>query len=134
MTSLPSRTVDDARLSGRVAVGLSHLALQAGREITDLAAEMHSVIARCWWMRDAEGDVRRAPLPYYIVGTSFSLLASLTAAFPHASDHAALPDNWQRFISALNGIMGDKLAAWNNALAIEMSVRGADGGALELAK
>lgn len=134
MTSLPSRTVDDARLIGSASVGLSHLALQAGREITDLAAEMHSVIARRWRMPDAEGDVRRAPLPYYIVGKSFSLLASLTAAFPRASDHAASPDNWQRFISALNGIMGDKLAAWNNALAIEMSVRGADGGAVQLAK
>ena len=115
-------------------IGLSHLALQTGREITDLAAEVHSVITRRWLMPDTEADARQAPLPYHIVAHTFSVLASWTAALPHASEHTATPDTWRRFVSALNGIMGDKLAAWNNALAIEMSVRGADGGALQLAE
>jgi pimeloyl-ACP methyl ester carboxylesterase len=117
-------------LSVRAATGLAQLALRGGREISDLVAEMHSVIARSPWMfsRRVKPDARRAPLPYRIVGGSFSALATLVDALPSAEiPHE--PDGWRRFVGALNGVMGDKLAAWNNTLAIGMSVRQADGSA-----
>jgi hypothetical protein len=112
--------------------GLSHLALHTGRAITELAAELHAVIARRWRIFD-EPDATRAPLPYHIVAESFSALAQLASAEPRDDDSGTTSDAWRRFVSALNGVLGDKLAAWDSPLAIAMSVRGADGAALELA-
>jgi hypothetical protein len=134
MTSRPGVTMDEARLIGTAAAGLSHLAMHTGREISELAAEVHSLIARRWLVPDAEPDARRAPLPYQIVAYGFSALAALAAALPRAAEPAATPDNWRRLVSALNGVIGDKLAAWNNVLAIEIGVRGADGAAVQLAE
>jgi hypothetical protein len=116
----------------RAAAGLSHLLLHAGAEITDLVAEMHAVIARTWLPFDAPGlRAIREPFPYRVVRGSFAGLARLASILPRGDDARPTPETWRRIEGALNGVIGDKLAAAGNALAIPMSLRGADGAALD---
>lgn len=124
-----------ARLIGDAAAGLSQLVLRSGEGITELAAELHAAIVRGALMFAAPvvPDSIAAPLPYRIVARSFSGLAGLASALPRGGDDAVAPEPWRRFVSALNGVVGDKLAEWNNALAIPMRVCDADGAALDAA-
>lgn len=124
-----------ARLIGDAAAGLSQLVLSGGAGISQLAAELHAAIVRGPVLSAAHlvPDAIAAPLPYRLVTQSFSLLARLASAFPRGSDDAVAPDHWRRFVCALNGVVGDRLAEWNNPLAIPMRIRDADGAALDAA-
>jgi hypothetical protein len=122
-------------LLGEAAAGLSQLLLRSGEGIAELAAEVHAAIVRSPLMFAAHvvPDAIATPLPYRLVARSFSLLARLPAALPSGGDDAVAPAHWRRFVSALNGVVGDKLAEWDNPLAIRMRVRDADGAALDAA-
>jgi Alpha/beta hydrolase family len=124
-----------ARLIGDAAAGLSQLVLTSGAGITELAAELHAAIVRGPLVSAAHlvPDAIAAPLPYRMVAQSLSLLARLASAFPRRGDDGVAPDHWRRFVSALNGVVGDKLAEWNNPLAIPMRLRDGEGAALDAA-
>lgn len=117
-TSLPPTVV------GRAASGLSHLALSGARELTDLVAEMHATISRAPWpfQRSVRPTAQDAPFPYRIVSGVFASLARLAGLIPQPTDSVREPDGWRRFVAILNGVMGDKLARWNNPLATELSL------------
>lgn len=123
------------RRYGRRAAALSHLTLRSAGELTDLAAEMHHTITRaplpCSKMQP---DANRAPMPYRIVRGSFNTMAESLAAVPatRVLDEAAQPSNsWRLFRSITNGVMGDKLARWNNALALPLGLHDLDGHTLD---
>jgi hypothetical protein len=128
--------VERVRLIGEAAVGLSQLVFRGGAEIAALAAEVHAAIAGGAppLAADVRPDASQAPYPYRIVRDSFTLLAILASALPQGAEHSAPPDLWRRFVGALNGVVGDRLAAWNNTLAIRTGVRGVDGTPLAPAR
>lgn len=122
-------------LLGRAALGFSDILLHSCKEVTELAGEMHSVIARGprVFAADFTPDVRLAPLPYRVVAGCFSAAAALTAAVPRGEAAATESDRWRRFVAGLNGVLGDRLAARNNPLAIPLGVHEATGAPADLA-
>lgn len=118
----------DARLAA-----VAHIALRGANEVTRLAAETHATIARAPLPWDAEGTAhaRQAPFPYRLVGHGFLLLARFSQMFLKGGPLASPETRGGRlFQSALNGVLGDKLAQWNSPLAEPMSLCDTHGSPL----
>lgn len=125
------------RRYGRRAAALSHMTLRSAGELTDLVAEMHHTISRAPMpFSRLRPNADRAPMPYRIVRGSFNTMAESLAAIPAARelDEKEQSPSWRLFRSIANGVLGDKLARWNNALASPLAVHDADGTLLDLAQ
>lgn len=118
--------------------GAARLATDATVGVTDLVEAMHERIARVPLVGRAAPDGRVGGiggLVYRIVrgitrlvgGSVDALLGAIGAALPAGE---TTPER-EAFVAALNGVLGDHLAATANPLAIEMTLR-RDGRALEL--
>lgn len=112
--------------------GVTHLALHAAAEITDLVTEMHGTINQVPLPIGAPPLAPRlsAPWPYRLVSRIFRTAAGLLVRLPLQADlkqsnPLALP-----MLSAANGVFGDKLEAWQSPLALGMTLRAADSEAL----
>lgn len=125
------------RRYGRRAAALSHMTLRSAGELTDLVAEMHHTISRTPLpFSKLKADANRAPMPYRIVRGSFNTMAESLAAIP-ATRELSEPNEapaWRLFRSIANGVLGDKLARWNNALSSALAVHDLDGSTLDLAR
>ncbi len=111
-----------------------HLAMQSAKEITDLAAEVHSTITDmpAPLSKTHQAHARRAPLAYRIVAGSFTLLARFSHLLTsHQTEFNQLPS--LRGQAALNGVCGDKLEAWASPLALALTLRGERGTLLDVA-
>jgi hypothetical protein len=108
---------------------VSKLVLDGGKSIAELAGEAHVAIARPPWRLFVQSKADRcvAPLPYRIVARSFAGLSTLAAALPSERPSDVESPGWRKFASALNGVLGDSLAALGNDLAIPMTLLGRDG-------
>ncbi|MDQ8036702.1 MAG: alpha/beta fold hydrolase [Pedobacter sp.] len=107
--------------TGRYGTALAHLALLGASGLTQLVASTHATIARR--PHPLQGDsatAQDAPLAYQFVTRSFLWLAALSARL-----HGQLPAQNRngRFHSAINGVLGDTLAAHGNPLHQGMSLR-----------
>jgi pimeloyl-ACP methyl ester carboxylesterase len=118
--------------------GAARLATDATAGLTDLVEAMHERIARVPLVGRAAPDGRVGGISGLVyrsvrgitrlVGGSLdTLLGAIGAALP-AGD--TTPER-EAFVAALNGVLGDHLAATANPLAIEMTLR-REGRALEL--
>lgn len=124
----PRNHIDDLR-------GATRLAIEATRGITDLAQAMHEEIASGpdFLGRPLAGPVRALNEIVYghvrgvtsLVGASIDL--ALTGFAPLIGPTTAPPRELDMLLSALNGVLGDYLAATDNPLAITMQLR--HGGA-----
>lgn len=124
------------RRYGRRAAALSHMTLRGAGELTDLIAEMHGTITRAPLPFSAfKPDAKRAPFPYRIVSGSFNTMAESLAAIPaqrELMDTNEAPA-WRLFRSIANGVLGDKLNRWNNALSAPLTLHDLHGKVLDLA-
>jgi pimeloyl-ACP methyl ester carboxylesterase len=121
--SKSKQTADDLR-------GLSKLAIDATRGITDLIEAMHHNIARIPGITPSKEDGRTSGITGMVyrtvhgvtqaVGTGID--SALVVLAPYLGD---LTDRFERehIQSALNGVLGDHLLASNNPLAIHMQLR-----------
>lgn len=121
--------------------GAARLATEATAGLTDLVEAMHERIARVPGLAGAldgrttgiTGLVYRSirGVTHVAGGTVDALLGLITPAL--APDEAAAPPQPEReaLVAALNGVLGDHLAATHNPLAIPMALR-MDGRALPL--
>lgn len=108
--------------------GLLHLLLHGAAELTELVTEMDGTIRqRPWPLGRVDRHPRQvAPWPYRLVSRIFRQAATLLRHVPVSADirqsHAlALP-----LLSAVNGVMGDKLERWDSPLALGMTLRDGD--------
>ncbi|MGH8491898.1 MAG: alpha/beta fold hydrolase [Moraxellaceae bacterium] len=107
--------------TGRYGTAVAHLALLGASGITRLVASTHATIAsRPHPLAGNSAQAEQAPLPYQIITRSFLWLAALSARL-----HGQLPVDHQGglFRSAMNGVLGDTLAAHGNPLHQGMSLR-----------
>ncbi len=114
--------------------GMAQLATRATLGITDLVEAMHHTVAAPWSLF-SKAPVRRmhgvAGLVYKTIrgsthaigGGADVLLTCLQPLFPHRAPSAA----HAAIVAALNGVLGDHLAASQNPLAIPMRLRIGDG-------
>jgi pimeloyl-ACP methyl ester carboxylesterase len=125
------------RRYGRRAAALSHMALRSSGELTDLVAEMHNTIARTPLpFGKFKPDAKRAPFPYRIVSGSFNTMAESLAEIPATRDLSGPNEApaWRLFRSIANGVLGDKLSHWNNALSSPLAIHDLNGASLDLAQ
>lgn len=125
------------RRYGRRAAALSHMSLRSAGELTDLVAEMHHTISRTPLpFSKLRPDADRAPMPYRIVRGSFNTVAESLAAIPATRelDETEQSPAWRLFRSIANGVLGDKLARWNNALSSPLGIHDIQGVKLDLAE
>jgi pimeloyl-ACP methyl ester carboxylesterase len=130
MTATPHVRLSDLR-------GYSRLAVEATIGMTDLVETMHHNIARMPGVLGTPTQERTrgiTGLVYriirgvtHLVGGGIDALVELAPQ----SDHAASSTQREAVLAALNGILGDHLAASGNPLAIPMRLR-RDGQPLEL--
>ncbi len=113
--------------AGSHGAALTHLSLLAAGGITRLVASTHATIANAPAALQGESSTAdQAPMPYQAVTQSFLWLAGLTQQLG-----SRLPqDNGGLFRSALNGVLGDTLAAHGNPLQQGMSLRDEFGNAV----
>jgi hypothetical protein len=114
--------------------GMAQLATRATLGITDLVEAMHHTVAAPWSLF-SKAPVRRmhgvAGFVYKTIrgstraigGGADVLLTSLQPLFPHRAPSAA----HAAIVAAVNGVLGDHLAASHNPLAIPMRLRVGDG-------
>jgi pimeloyl-ACP methyl ester carboxylesterase len=122
-TAKPKQTADDLR-------GLSKLAINATRGITDLVEAMHHNIARIPGITASKEDGRTNGISGMVyrtvhgvtqaVGTGIDSALALLA--PYLGNLTDRPER-EHIQSALNGVLGDHLLDSNNPLAIHMQVR-----------
>ncbi len=107
--------------TGRYGTALAHLALLGASGLTRLAASTHATIAsRPHPLQGKSAGAEQAPLAYQFLARSFLWLAALSGRL-----HGRLPAPTRNglFHSALNGVLGDTLAAHGNPLHQGMSLR-----------
>ena len=129
----PSSSADDLR-------GVSKLAIDATRGITDLVEAMHRNIARVPGFTPSLEDGRTSGLTGFVYRTVRGVTqvvgggidAALALASPVLGNLTDVPAH-DAIQSALNGVLGDHLVATHNPLAISMQFR-RNGEALTLAK
>jgi len=122
----PRNHVDDLR-------GATRLAIDATRGITDLVRAMHEEIASGpdFLGRPLAGPVRALNEIVYghvrgvtsLVGASIDLALGGLAPLAELAGIAAAPRELDMLLAALNGVLGDYLAATDNPLAITMQLR-----------
>jgi len=121
MAEEPLLPAEVATLRG---LALTHIALRSAGELTRLVAETHATISRAPlpWNREGMADARQAPFPYRLIAHGFFYLARLAQGVvaPHGAQPASA--HGRLFYSALNGVCGDKLEAWNSPLAQRMQL------------
>lgn len=136
-TSHTARTVDDGEnlMAEKFAItaaelrGLSKLGFAAAIGVTDLVEQMHNTIARVPLPvgPPLEGRARGvAGFVYRCVrGAMLATGAGVDFAFGLAGASPKPPPSRARAVAlaALNGVVGDRLAATGNALALEMHLR-----------
>ncbi len=119
----PSRDPYDLR-------GLSRLAVDATLGVTDLVEAMHRGIARPWLSlggappgrtRGRTGFVYRS-IRWVTRRVGRGLDATLAAAGPALAERSGSPRR-ESLVAALNGVVGDHLAASGNPLAIPLRLR-----------
>ena len=112
--------------------GAARLATDATSGLTDLVEAMHERIARTARPRRARRDGRTGGITGLVyqtirgvtrvVGGSIDALLGLLGAGTGAAD-ATTAASARRIVAALNGVLGDYLAATANPLAIPMALR-----------
>lgn len=112
--------------------GIAHLLLHSAAELTDLITEMDGTIRQSPWPLGKREQTARvtAPWPYKLIAKLFRQAAMLVQKLPLQSDvlqshNMALP-----LLSAVNGVLGDRLEAWDSPLAFGMTLRAADSEVL----
>ncbi|MGE5180480.1 MAG: esterase/lipase family protein [Acidobacteriota bacterium] len=110
--------------------GVGRLALDAMSGLTDVVESMHGTIARRPLPFGGRGETRTRGITRFVyqtiravthvTGASFDAAVSAIGADPTA--HATSPRR-DAIVSALNGVLGDHLAATGNPLAIAMQLR-----------
>ncbi len=113
--------------------GVGRLALDAMTGLTDVVESMHGTIARRPLPFGGRSEIRTrgiTRLVYqtiravtHVTGASFDAAMSVIGA--DSTAHAASPRR-EAIVSALNGVLGDHLAATGNPLAIETRLRRRD--------
>lgn len=136
MPKLNSMSAKDYVYLFKCAQALLHAGLCSAGEISKLVAEMHAtIIETSFPFLSDSNDTRplhqKAPLPYRIVTSSLVSAAKLLRNMP-INEIDSQDGNWLRFRAGLNGVAGDKLAYWNNALSIPMMFTDEYGKTLEL--
>lgn len=113
-------------------LALTHVALLGASELTRLIAETHATVRRTPlpWKPDATAPAEQAPLPYQLVMKAFLMLAQTAQSFLKAHQAHPAGREWGLFRSALNGVAGDALSAWNNPLDAGMTLHNEFGVAL----
>lgn len=107
--------------AGRYGSALTHLALIGAGGLTQLVASTHATIAKRPAVLGGDtAEPAQAPVPYQLLSKSFLWLAMFSSRL-----HDKLPADAQGglFRSALNGVLGDTLAAHGNPLHQGMSLR-----------
>ncbi|MDP2227545.1 MAG: hypothetical protein Q8J78_08730 [Moraxellaceae bacterium] len=99
-------------------LAVAQLALVGAGELTRLIAETHATIRRAPlpWKHADTASAEQAPLPYQMVMQTFLRLARQVREFVASRDHGPAGREWGLVRSALNGVAGDTLAQWDNAL------------------
>lgn len=116
--------------TGRYGTAFAHLALVGASGITKLVASTHATIAqRPHVLQGESAGAEQAPRAYQFITRSFLWLAALSARL-----HGQLPaqNHSGLFHSALNGVLGDTLAAHDNPLHQGMSLRNEFGEEISL--
>lgn len=117
---------------GRRIAAVSHLALRSAGELTDLVAEMHHTISQAPLpFKRFDANAKAAPFPYRIVAGSLRQTATALAAIPKSNDLDGRSTVWRRFRAIANGVAGDKLARWDNALGYELGLYSLAGERIE---
>lgn len=120
--------------------GLVRLAAQATEGVAHITEGVHQSVWRTLGFpgRSAQRAGGLTGLVYRSIGgitrgVGWGLDRALAGAEPLLGPDAGRPDSARRvaWLSALNGVMGDRLAADRNPLAIDMSLRGPHGGAVD---
>lgn len=128
----PFRLANNSALviAGSRGAALAQLTLLAASGVTRLVASTHATIARAPQPLDGESSQpEQAPAAYHFVARSFLWLASLTHRL---SRTLPADNNGGLFRSALNGVVGDVLAAHDNPLHQGMSLRNEFGGEISV--
>lgn len=119
----PKKTADDLR-------GLSKLAIDVTRGITDLVEAMHHNIARIPGLSSSKEDGRTTGISGMVYRTVHGVTQAVGTGIDSALAVLApylgnLTDTHERehIQAALNGVLGDHLLACNNPLAIHMQLR-----------
>ncbi len=99
-------------------LAVAQLALVGAGELTRLIAETHATIRRAPlpWRAADTAPAAQAPRAYQLVMQTFLHLARLARDAVAARDHGPAGRGWGLVQSALNGVTGDTLAAWDNSL------------------
>ncbi|MDZ4299122.1 MAG: hypothetical protein U0998_05625 [Moraxellaceae bacterium] len=105
--------------------GVTHLVLHSAAEVTDLVAEMDGTIRQSPW---PTGSVKlpprqRAPWPYRLVAGVFRHTAKLLQRLVIEAEITQSHGVTLPVLSALNGVLGDKLEHWQSPLAFGMTLR-----------
>ena len=122
--------------------GVARLATDATAGLTDLVEAMHERIARIPGLGSQALDGRTGGITGLVYksirgvtrvagGSIEALLALLTPALASATNDGVASPQREAILAALNGVLGDYLAASNNPLATAMTLR-RDGQALAL--
>ncbi len=109
--------------------GVTHLVLHSAAEMTDLVAEMDGTIRQSPW---PTGSVKheprqRAPWPYRLIAGVFRHTAKLLQKLVIEAEIKQSHGMTLPVLSALNGVLGDKLENWQSPLAFGMTLRAQDG-------
>lgn len=116
--------------AGSHGAALAHLTLLAAGGLTQLVASTHATIARRPSLQGDSAHATEAPQAYSLVARSFLWLAQLTRQLSQhmpAQQHGLLR-------SAVNGVLGDTLAAHANTLHEGMSLRNEFGQEISAAE
>lgn len=114
---------------------LVHAGFCSAGEISKLVSEMHATIVNTTipfaQIDDKTPLHKQAPLPYRWVTGGLIYVSKLLKNVSHDELDSNNP-SWMRFRAAFNGVAGDKLAYWQNALAMPMEFINGDGETLSI--
>lgn len=115
-----------------VAQGGSQLALHAAAEVTEIVQGMHGTITQVPMPlgKTSVSPLANAPLPYRLVAGALRYVAKSLGRFAIHHDVQQAEGAWLPLLSAINGVSGDKLAAWQSPWALTMTLRDKHGQAI----
>ncbi len=108
--------------------GVTHLALHSAAEVTDLVAEMDGTIRQAPWPAGMvkQPPRERAPWPYRLVAGVFRHAAALLQKLAIEAEIKQSHGFTLPMLSAMNGVLGDKLERWQSPLAFGMTLHAQD--------